>query len=76
MNDDNTNDQAAAAPKQPDGAHQDPEKGLIDWEDPSVPIGNAPPLPRWPVAVSALVWAGWIALLVAMVLSPHSTHFH
>lgn len=76
MNDDTMNDHTAAAKRESDGAPEDSEKGLIDWEDPSVPIGNAPPLPRWPVAVSALVWASWIALLVAMVLSPHSVHFH
>lgn len=42
--------------------------GSPDWSDPSVPCGNAPPLPRWPLWIAALVWVGWIGFLIAMAV--------
>lgn len=42
--------------------------GSPDWSDPSIPCGNAPPLPWWPVGLAALVWVGWIGFLIAMVM--------
>lgn len=44
-------------------------KRRIDWENPKVPVGNAPPLPRWPLYVSGLAWAGWVLFLFFLVLS-------
>lgn len=38
------------------------------WDDPNVPIGDAPPLPRWPLAVFSLAWVGWLAFLVVMAI--------
>ncbi len=52
------------------GLADDPgKKPRTDWNDPMVPIGNAPPLPRWPVVVLGLVWLAWIGCLVAMMVS-------
>jgi len=44
------------------------EKRGINWDDPSVPIGNAPPLPRWPLVVSAVAWFASVVFLVVMML--------
>ncbi len=43
------------------------------WQDPNVPIGNAPPLPRWPVGVFAVAWAGWVVFLVVLLVSMSPT---
>ena len=40
-----------------------------NWNDPAVPIGDAPPLPRWPVVAAGLVWLLWIGFLVVIMLS-------
>lgn len=37
-----------------------------DWADPKVPAGNAPPLPGWPLYLSAAAFAAWLLFLVAM----------
>lgn len=37
-----------------------------DWKDPTVAIGNAPPMPGWPLAVSLMAWAGGVIFLLAM----------
>lgn len=44
-------------------------KREINWADPNVPVGNAPPVPHWPVAVFVVAWAGWITFLVVMLMS-------
>ncbi|HNQ22408.1 MAG TPA: hypothetical protein PKK06_04875 [Phycisphaerae bacterium] len=43
-----------------------PKQPRINWTDPDVPAGNAPPLPRWPLVVTAVLWVGWIGFLVVM----------
>ncbi len=45
------------------------KKPRIDWEDPNIPVGNAPPLPRWPLAVTGLAWLAWGVFLVVMMLA-------
>jgi hypothetical protein len=40
----------------------------VDWSDPNVPAGDSPPLPRWPMYVSAAAWGLWIVFLVVMVV--------
>ena len=40
----------------------------IDWADPDVPAGDAPPLPRWPLVVSGLAFAAWVVFLVVMAV--------
>lgn len=35
----------------------------VTWGDPSIPAGDAPPLPNWPVYVSGILWAAWIVYL-------------
>ena len=42
------------------------EKSGIDWADPNVPAGDAPPLPRWPLVLSAIAWLGWLVFLIFM----------
>jgi len=38
------------------------------WDDPSVPVGDSPPLPIWPMILSAAAWIVWIAFLVTMTV--------
>ena len=58
----------ADAPKDPAAdSSEEPRKPRIDWADPSVPVGNAPPLPRWPLTVSVIAWLAWVAFLVTML---------
>ena len=49
-------------------AEPEPKRPRINWNDPDVPAGNAPPLPRWPLVLAALLWVGWLGFLVAMAL--------
>ena len=41
----------------------------VDWADPSVPVGDAPPLPYWPLALAGIAWSSWGVFLVVMLLS-------
>ncbi len=51
------------------GQSSSPEKKRgINWDDPSVPIGNAPPLPRWPLVLAAVAWFASVVFLVVMML--------
>lgn len=43
------------------------------WQDANVPVGNAPPLPRWPIGVFAIAWAGWVVFLVVLLVSMDPT---
>ncbi len=49
--------------------HADRKKSRVDWGDPTVPVGNSPPMPRWPVVATALAWVAWIVFLIAMLAS-------
>ncbi len=51
------------------GSTEGVKKPRIDWADPTVPVGNAPPLPWWPLVVSGALWLAWVVFLVAMALS-------
>ena len=51
------------------GAASTSGKRSVDWENPKVPVGNAPPLPRWPVYVSGLAWGAWVLFLFFLLLS-------
>ena len=51
------------------GSQDKQKKPRINWEDPEVPVGNAPPMPRWPVLVLGIAWIGWITFLIVMMLS-------
>ena len=37
------------------------------WDDPKLPAGDSPPLPGWPLWVSAALWVGWVVFLVVMM---------
>lgn len=41
----------------------------VDWNDPSIPVGNAPPMARWPLALAGAAWLAGIAFLIAMTVS-------
>jgi hypothetical protein len=34
------------------------------WDDPSIPAGDAPPLPAWPLWTSGVLWAGCVVYLM------------
>jgi hypothetical protein len=53
-----------ATPPKP--AAETPKPPRVDWANPNVPAGNAPPLPRWPLIVSALACGLWILFMAAM----------
>ena len=55
----------AAGPSEEDAAKEVEKRG-VDWNDPAVPVGNAPPMPRWPLAVLAVAWLGWAVFLAVM----------
>jgi hypothetical protein len=67
----NNKDQAERA-EPPGRSTPDEPKPRIDWQDPNVPIGNAPPLPRWPLVLSGLAWLLWIVLMLVLSLEQHS----
>ena len=45
------------------------KKRGVNWEDPSVPIGNAPQLPRWPLVLAGFAWLAWVVFLIVMMLA-------
>ncbi len=44
------------------------KKEETKWSDPNVPVGNSPPMSRWPIAVFSIGWIGRVAFLFAMAL--------
>jgi len=36
------------------------------WDDPSVPAGNAPAMPKWPLPLMLVVWVAWVGFLAAV----------
>ncbi len=42
-------------------------KPLTIWEDPSVPVGNGPPMAKWPVVGFAIAWGAWLVFLFVMM---------
>lgn len=39
-----------------------------NWNDPNIPAGDAPPLPRWPLLVAGATWSAWMAFLLVMMV--------
>lgn len=68
MNDTVTSDPFLSEEESPEAQ----KKSRYDWTDPNVPIGNAPPMPLWPVVVYAVAWVGWFVFLLAMLLSSNA----
>lgn len=62
----NTSPPIAAEPSTGQAANGIDNVAPSKWDDPSVPVGNAPPMPRWPVFAWAVAWTLWIVFLVAM----------
>ena len=64
------NEEARGLPVGPeDGMSEERNKQRIDWDDPSIPVGDAPPMPSWPVVTFAIAWGGWVVFLIVMMLS-------
>lgn len=40
----------------------------VDWSDPAIPAGDAPPMARWPLFAAAAAFGLWLIFLVAMVI--------
>jgi len=51
---------------QPD--QERPAKSGPNWEDPSVAVGNAPPMSVWPPVVAIIAWLSGIAFLLKMMM--------
>lgn len=45
------------------------EQPPTKWEDPSVPVGDAPPVSRAPLAFFAVAWVAFVVFLFVMMLS-------
>jgi len=44
------------------------------WDDPSVPVGDAPLLSKAPLVALSIAWLGWtVFLLVMMITRTHAT---
>lgn len=51
---------------QQDSEQSEAERKPTKWEDPSVPAGNAPPMPKWPLPVMGVAWVAWVGFLAAV----------
>jgi hypothetical protein len=40
----------------------------INWQDPNVPAGDAPPLPRWPLVAGFVLLGLWVLFLLVMAI--------
>jgi len=38
------------------------------WENPDIPVGNAPPVGRIPLVLFSLAWIGWLVFLTMMIV--------
>jgi hypothetical protein len=54
------------------GSTADEPKPWINWEDPNIPVGNAPPLPKWPLVLSGFAWLLWVVLVLVLSVAQHS----
>ena len=37
------------------------------WENPDIPVGDAPPVGKIPLVLFSLAWVGWILFLAMMI---------
>ena len=61
--------QAGSAKTSEAGALNESKRPRVDWEDPSIPVGNAPPLPRWPLTVAGIAWLAFVVFLMVMMVN-------
>lgn len=55
-------------------ADKQDERPRTIWDN-DLPVGDSPPLPRWPLIVSIVVCCAWAVFLVSMmVLRLNHTH--
>ena len=38
------------------------------WENPDIPVGDAPPVGKIPLVLFSLAWLGWLVFLAMMVM--------
>ena len=57
-----------AVPDKPTDAETTSKSGP-DWSDPTILVGDSPPLPRWPLVASGVAWAAWLVFLIGMAVS-------
>ncbi len=65
MSPEDTRSDTAASPDEAVASSRPPR---YDWDDPSVPPGDAPAMPRWPMILGAVAWGGWVIFLVVMAI--------
>ena len=51
------------------GSDQPQKSSAVDWSDPSIPAGNSPPLPVWPLLLAAVMWGGFAVFLITVAAS-------
>ncbi len=51
------------------GPEAEGRKRGINWSDPTVPVGDSPPMARWPLVVAGIAWFCGIVFLAAMAVS-------
>ena len=61
----NRSEQRISHAQQKDGESKSPGY----WDNPSIPVGDAPPRSRWTLVLLVVAWGGWMLFLVAMMLS-------
>jgi hypothetical protein len=44
------------------------KKRKYDWDDPAVPPGDAPAMPRWPILLGVAAWGAWLIFLIVMAV--------
>ena len=54
--------------REPAAEHKSARQPKYDWDDPNIPAGDAPPMPWWPLVLSAVAWCGWLVFLVVMMV--------
>lgn len=62
MSETNLNDQPT------DGQRAAAQIRGVDWFDPAIPAGDAPPMARWPLFAAAIAFGLWLIFLVVMVI--------
>ncbi len=46
----------------------EPNTSRINWQDPDIPAGNAPPMPRWPMIAGFVALGLWLVFLIVMAV--------
>ena len=44
-----------------------PSSDKTIWENPDIPVGDAPPVGKIPLILFSLAWVGWLVFLAMMI---------